>query len=136
MKQLFFAIISLGFAAQAVAADEKYVLCTHGLRSLDGAELQAFMAPSIFRLSDLKFKAQDGWRYEINCASPTCLASEKQHSVLLSSATPDYHESYHIRFDAPNMEIITDRMRLGHTRKRTSYVEFQCDWIDESDITD
>lgn len=114
----------------ATASQTQYVLCTHGLRSLDGAAATSYIQPVMFRTSDLRFKTDQGWDYELDCNDQSCAVSQDETSVILHKPIDTGHEIYKIAFDAPNMEIILDRIRMTHDRIRTSHIEFQCEWFD------
>lgn len=111
-------------------AQENLVLCTNGFRSLNGGDPHAFTQAILFRTSDLKFKTEDEWKYELNCSPQTCDISLQDNSVLIEKTINQGNELYRIQFDQPNMEIVLDRIRLTHTEKKTSHIEFQCEWFD------
>ena len=114
----------------AMTSETQFVLCTHGLRSLDGASATSYIQPVLFRTSDLRFKTDQGWDYELGCDNHSCAVSQDDTSVILHKPIDTGHEIYKIVFDAPNMEIILDRIRMTHDRIRTSHIEFQCEWFD------
>lgn len=125
-----FFMSAAAISTAAVASETRYVLCTHGLRSLDGAAATSYIQPVLFRTSDLRFKTDQGWDYELGCDDQTCSISQTDTSVILHKPISAGHEIYKIMFDAPNMEVVLDRIRMTHDRIRTSHIEFQCDWFD------
>lgn len=129
VRNLVFCLI-VGLSSGATAYGEEYVFCTHGLRKLDNGEIKAHTQTALFRISDLKLKTEQGWRYELACQPDLCDISMSNHSVIIHKKISEGHEVYLTTFDKPNMEIIVDRTRLTHTGKRTAYIEFQCDWFD------
>ena len=127
-----FVVITLSLIASVSAAKaEEYVYCTHGLRKIDDGKMTAYYQAALFRLSDLKFKTEQGWQYQIPCQPDSCEVSTSENSVLLHKKLSEGHEVYLTTFDQPNMEIVVDRTRVTHSGKRTAYIEFQCDWFDE-----
>ena len=125
-KEITLIIVASVSAAQA----EDYVYCTHGLRKLDDGKMTAYYQAALFRLSDLKFKTEKDWQYQIPCEQDSCEVSTSENSVLLHKKLTEGHEIYLTKFDQPNMEIVVDRTRVTHSGKRTAYIEFQCEWFD------
>ncbi|NBT88583.1 MAG: hypothetical protein EBT51_09820 [Flavobacteriaceae bacterium] len=125
-KEITLIIVASVSAAQA----EDYVYCTHGLRKIDDGKMTAYYQAALFRLSDLKFKTEKDWQYQIPCEQDSCEVSTSENSVLLHKKLTEGHEIYLTKFDQPNMEIVVDRTRVTHSGKRTAYIEFQCEWFD------
>jgi hypothetical protein len=125
-KEITLIIVASVSAAQA----EGYVYCTHGLRKIDDGKMTAYYQAALFRLSDLKFKTEKDWQYQIPCEQDSCEVSTSENSVLLHKKLTEGHEIYLTKFDQPNMEIVVDRTRVTHSGKRTAYIEFQCEWFD------
>ena len=125
-KEITLIIVASVSAAQA----EDYVYCTHGLRKIDDGKMTAYYQAALFRLSDLKFKTEKDWQYQIPCEQDSCEVSTSENSVLLLKKLTEGHEIYLTKFDQPNMEIVVDRTRVTHSGKRTAYIEFQCEWFD------
>jgi len=125
-KEITLIIVASVSAAQA----EDYVYCTHGLRKIDDGKMTAYYQAALFRLSDLKFKTEKDWQYQIPCEQDSCDVSTSENSVLLHKKLTEGHEIYLTKFDQPNMEIVVDRTRVTHSGKRTAYIEFQCEWFD------
>jgi len=117
-------------ASVSAAQAEDYVYCTHGLRKIDDGKMTAYYQAALFRLSDLKFKTEKDWQYQIPCEQDSCEVSTSENSVLLHKKLTEGHEIYLTKFDQPNMEIVVDRTRVTHSGKRTAYIEFQCEWFD------
>ena len=125
-KEITLIIVASVSAAQA----GDYVYCTHGLRKIDDGKMTAYYQAALFRLSDLKFKTEKDWQYQIPCEQDSCEVSTSENSVLLHKKLTEGHEIYLTKFDQPNMEIVVDRTRVTHSGKRTAYIEFQCEWFD------
>ena len=125
-KEITLIIVASVSAAQA----EDYVYCSHGLRKIDDGKMTAYYQAALFRLSDLKFKTEKDWQYQISCEQDSCEVSTSENSVLLHRKLTEGHEIYLTKFDQPNMEIVVDRTRVTHSGKRTAYIEFQCEWFD------
>jgi len=125
-KEITLIIVASVSAAQA----EDYVYCTHGLRKIDDGKMTAYYQAALFRLSDLKFKTEKDWQFQIPCEQDSCEVSTSENSVLLHKKLTEGHEIYLTKFDQPNMEIVVDRTRVTHSGKRTAYIEFQCEWFD------
>ena len=125
-KEITLIIVASVSAAQA----EDYVYCTHGLRKIDDGKMTAYYQAALFRLSDLKFKTEKDWQYQIPCEQDSCEVSTSENSVLLHKKLTEGHEIYLTKFDQPNMEIVVDRTRVTLSGKRTAYIEFQCEWFD------